>query len=188
MKKFNLYCTEAACFRRDSSFKNKPGEDPYKPELLMNSNISLQTHEIIKSLGLSNVHLLGKCNGGWIATLLLARSNIYEGLYLAVPGIPYSIKSLKTINRKRLDEINFVFGWTEQDCYEFHWCKIGTTEKTKSKDEKERYDSIMKEFGVKNYKSFMFIANDVNGSPKKSHNKDHHELFPEMITKIIETI
>ena len=48
---------EAACFRRDSIIKNKPDNDAYKPELLMNSNISLQTNEIIKSLGLTNVHL-----------------------------------------------------------------------------------------------------------------------------------
>ena len=185
-----IYCLEydsfksdqnLACSKRDNIVKNEKDKDPYKPELLMNSNIALQIHEIIKSLDLDNVHLLGKCNGGWVASLLLSQSNIYKGLYLAVPGIPYSVKNLNDIDRKRLNEINFVFGWTKQDELKFHWEKF-------SFEEKERYDFIMKGINPAKYISYMFVNIDANGSESKADSKIYHELFPDMITKIIQTL
>lgn len=119
----------------------------------MNNNIASFLHNIIKTnLNLNKVHLLGKCNGAFVVTLLLLKEllpkdNIYKGLYLAVPGIPNNVKMLqKFYNKKRLKQINFVFGWG-----------------VKSNDEKKRYDETMKNISKANkiklkYLSKMYVS------------------------------
>ena len=144
-----------------------------------NTIIAKLTKNIIISLELSNIHLLGKCNGSWIATILITLDDRFKGLYLAVACIPFSVKDLEKINSKKLEEIKFIFGWTLQDTYDYIWG-------VKSFEEKERYDLIMKNFKEKytniNYKSFMYDYNCAHDSFM------YHEIHPEMIDDIINSI
>jgi hypothetical protein len=170
-----------ACGLRDSLDKTE--NDIYKPELDMNSEIADNVHRIIEDLRLNDVHLLGKCNGAWITILLLLKSSIYTALYLAVPGIPLSIKILETIDEKRLQAIKFIFGWTKQDGFEFNWQNTDTRAKTKSFQEKKRYDEDMEKIAAEKrielrYESFMYD----NGGPEEA--KESHEIHPDMIDYI----
>jgi hypothetical protein len=168
---------DEACGRRDMYKKTKDIDNIYKPELDMNNEIADNLNEIILQLGLTNVHLLGKCNGAWIVTLLLIKNAIYKGLYLAVPGIPFNVDILNELTIDRLKEINFVFGWVKQDGYKFNWGR-------KSFEEKEVYDKTME--AIKNikgieikYKSIMYDNMQIEDEKK------YHEIFPEMIDDII---
>jgi hypothetical protein len=176
-----------ACGLRDgldeSNELNKTKDDIYKPELDMNSEIADNVHNIIKSLGLTNVHLLGKCNGAWITILLLLKSSRYKALYLAVPGIPSSVEILKTIDITRLQTIKFIFGWTQQDGFVFNWKNAKTKTPMKSYQEKERYDKIIedikRELGIElRYESFMY------DNKKEEDDKVHHEIYTDMIDEI----
>jgi pimeloyl-ACP methyl ester carboxylesterase len=176
----NIYMIQYASFKDDQTkacdLRDTLKDDIYSPELRMNSVIANDVHNIIKSLDLINVHLLGKCNGAWITMLLLTLDPIYKALYLAVPGIPSSVDILKSIDPIRLQEIKFIFGWTQQDGYIYHW-------NIKSNQEKARYDeNIGKIQDEKNitldYKSFMYD----NGGPENS--KNAHEIYPDMIDEI----
>jgi hypothetical protein len=169
-----------ACQKRNDIDKenqsNKTKNDIYKPELDMNSEIANNVHNIIMSLGLTDVHLLGKCNGAWITILLLLKSTEYKALYLAVPGIPLSVKILETIPEDRLKTIKFIFGWVQQDGFEFPW-------NIKSNQEKDRYDSNMEKIAAEKrielrYESFMYD----NGGPEEA--KESHEIHPDMIDYI----
>jgi hypothetical protein len=170
-----------ACSIRDSC--RKTSEDIYeiyKPELDMNNEIADNLNEIILNLGLTNVHLLGKCNGAWVVSLLLIKNAIYKGLYLAVPGIPFNVNILNELTEDRLKEINFVFGWIRQDGYKFNWNR-------QSFQEKEVYDrtmeAIQKEKGIKiKYKTKMY------DNKRDEDEKIYHEIFPDMIDDIISTL
>jgi hypothetical protein len=177
----------SACQLRDTLDKSneskKSKDDIYKPESDMNSKIADNVHNIIMSLGLTDVHLLGKCNGAWITILLLLKNQIYNALYLAVPGIPLSVEILKTIDITRLQTIKFIFGWVQQDGFEFHWKNPETNTKIKSFQEKKRYDAIIRkiedEMGIKlDYTSIMY-DNDGPELPK-----DAHEIYTDMIDEI----
>jgi hypothetical protein len=168
---------DEACGRRDSYKISKDINKIYKPELDMNNEIADNLNDIIVELKLTNVHLLGKCNGAWIVTLLLIKNDIYKGLYLAVPGIPFNVNILKELTIDRLKEINFVFGWVKQDGYKFNWGN-------KSFEEKKVYDKTMEtienEKGIKmRYKSIMYDNMQIEDEKK------YHEIFPEMIDNII---
>ena len=163
-----------ACGLRDGLDESK--DDIYKPELDLNSKIADNVHNIIMSLGLTDVHLLGKCNGAWITLLLLLKNPIYNALYLAVPGIPSSVEILKRIDITRLQRIKFIFGWTQQDGFVFNW-------KIKSYQEKERYDAIIKrienDLDIKlEYTSIMY--DNGQGEP----NGNYHEIYTDMIDEI----
>lgn len=171
---------EKTGFVDDQIYKNDDyREDLYTPELEMNSKIADHIHEMIISLGLKNVHLLGKCNGAWVVTLLLLKDDIYKGLYLVVPGIAFGVNKLLDISTDRLGQISFIFGWVIQDAFPFKW---GV-----SNQEKDRYDKMIsyieeeKKITIK-YKSYMFD----NG--KEEDKKLHHEIYPEFIDIIVETI
>lgn len=152
----------------------------YTPELEMNSKIADHIHDLIENnLRLTNVHLLGKCNGAWVVTLLLLKSNIYKGLYLVVPGIAFGVDKLREIENERLEQISFIFGWVSQDAYPFKW---GV-----SNQEKNRYDRMIcdieeeKKITMK-YKSYMYN----NG--QKEDKKLYHEIYPEFIDIIVKTL
>jgi hypothetical protein len=177
----------SACQKRDEIDKknqsNKTKDDIYKPELDMNSEIADNVHNIIKSLGLTDVHLLGKCNGAWITILLLLKSIRYIALYLAVPGIPLSVEILKTIPEDRLKTIKFIFGWVQQDGFVFNWKNAETNIPIKSYQEKERYDKDIKDIeddlDIKlDYTSIMYD----NGGPEDD--RLNHEIDPRMIDEI----
>jgi len=135
------------------------------------------------SLGLTDVHLLGKCNGAWITILLLLKSTYYKALYLAVPGIPLSVEILETIPEDRLKTIKFIFGWTQQDGFVFNWKNAETNIPIKSYQEKDRYDKIITKIKGKmkielRYESFMYD----NGGPEDD--RLNHEIDPRMIDEI----
>jgi hypothetical protein len=46
----------------------------------------------------------------------------------------------------------------------------------------------MKGINPAKYISYMFVNIDANGSESKADSKIYHELFPDMITKIIQTL
>lgn len=159
----------------------------YAPELYMNNNIASFLHDIIKTdLNLNKVHLLGKCNGAWVVQLLLLKEllpkdNIYKGLYLAVPGIPNNVEILQEFyDIKRLKRINFVFGWVKQDGYRFNWG-------VKSNDEKKRYDETMKNISKANKIKLKYLSK-MYVSSGEEHEKNHHEIFPDMIDDIVKSI
>jgi len=170
-----------ACGKRDTVKKtSKDMAIIYKPELDMNEEIASNVNDIVNDLHLSNVHLLGKCNGGWIVTLLLLKNDIYKGLYLAVPGIPFNVDVLNRLSQNRLEEINFVFGWVKQDGYPFDWGN-------KSFQEKDVYDGMMKSIkdnkGIAmKYKSLMY---DNGGDVDE---KKYHEIYPQMINDIVSSL
>ena len=159
------------------TLEDKLKENIYLPELQMNSKIADYIHNIIEGFNINNdIHLLGKCNGAWIVTLLLEKSDKYKGLYLAVPGIPYSVTSLSKLDKDKLAKINFVFGWIKQDGYNFNWGR-------KSFEEKERYDMIMSDLNIKdNYKSELYDNGCINDATK------FHEIYPNMINIILESV
>jgi hypothetical protein len=172
-----------ACEERDkiktgremNKLTNEEIDKIYKPEFDMNNQIANNINQIITSENLYNVHLLGKCNGAWIVTLLLLKNDNYEGLYLAVPGIaPPNVKILENLSIDRLNTINFVFTWVKQDGYQFNWEK-------KSFQEKKNYDENMKIIRPKKYKSIMYDNGQVVDP------KIYHEMYPEMIDDIIKS-
>lgn len=138
----------------------------YKAEIDLNIEIASIMNKIItEDLKLKNVHLLGKCNGGFVGLELVSMSNIYKALYLAVPGSPIHIQPLTKLSAKRLKEIDFIFGWNDNDDYKFNFTP-------ESRMEKDIYDSEMEKLGVSKYKSYMFPAG--NG----------HEINADLINKI----
>lgn len=173
-----------ACNERDIKAKEGENDDAiYQPELDMNNTIANYLNDIIiDKLHITNVHLLGKCNGAWVVSLLLKKNERCEGLYLAVPGIPFNVTNLEEIDKVRLLEINFVFGWVQQDALKFHWGK-------KSYEEKDIYDSTMriieedKKIKLK-YKSKMYNYD----AELKEDGKNYHEIFPSMIDDIVNSM
>ena len=161
-------------YKKELSLDDKLEGEYYEPELQMNERIADYVDKIITKLKLSNIHLLGKCNGAWIVTLLLAKSVEYKSLYLAVPGIPYSVKSLESIPVSRLKEINFIFGWIKQDRYEFNWNQT-------SYEEISRYKKITKDLNIK-------VIYDEYDNGCKADKKNYHEIYPKMIDIILESL
>ena len=97
---------------------------------------------------------------------------------MAVPAIPFGIYDyLSKIDNYYLQNIKFIFAWTLQDYFPFHWNML-------SYQEKERYDNEIKQFEYAsdihlNYSSIMY---DNNLEPD---NKKYHEIYPNMLTEII---
>jgi len=174
-----------ACSRRNIIKNNNENyHNIYQPELDMNNTIAdYLNHIIINKLNIKNVHLLGKCNGAWVVSLLLEKDEQYKGLYLAVPGIPFDVQNLNTIDNARLSKINFVFGWVQQDAFKFHWDR-------KSYEEKDIYDDRMKiiqkdDKKIKlKYKSKMYNYDTELGEDSKNY----HEIFPTMLDDIVKSI
>jgi hypothetical protein len=176
----DLACTE----RDDIKSKNNDNYHKiYEPELDMNNTIADYLNDIIiNELRITNVHLLGKCNGAWVVSLLLEKHEQYKGLYLAVPGIPFDVQNLNIIDNARLSKINFVFGWVQQDAFKFHWNR-------KSYEEKNIYESTMriiqKDKKIKlKYKSKMYNYD----TELVEDSKNYHEIFPTMIDDIVNSI
>jgi hypothetical protein len=156
----------------------------FEPELELNNKIAKIINFIIKDLKLSHIHLLGKCNGAWIATILITNETspeIYKGLYLAVPGIPGSVEDLKKLDVNKLKDINFVFGWIKQDAYNFKWGK-------KSFEEKDRYDKIMQDIIDKNIDIDIKYHSHIYDNNCQAHPNIFHEIYPDMIESIIRTL
>ena len=143
----------------------------YESEIRLNIEMSKMINEIISTkLGLTNVHLLGKCAGGGISIELVSQSDIYKSLYLAVPGSPIHIKPLTKLSTERLTSMNFIFGWNENDIYPFNFVKESRMEKATYDEEISKMEKSM---NIKiYYESHMFTPG--NG----------HEINEKLIDKI----
>jgi hypothetical protein len=156
----------------------------YQGAHVLNNKIAETMNNLIIKLKFTNVHLLGKCNGAWISTLLLLKNVNCKALYLSVPGIPpsipyykyYGLERLAWLPSERLAEIRFMFSWNTQDEYEFHW-------KVRSIKEKSRYDEFMSTLpSYVDYRSFEFnYIGQKSGGPTC---KKHHEIHPDFLKEI----
>jgi len=153
----------------------------YNPEAALNDKIATFINNIlINEFKISSsIYLLGKSNGGWIATLLLEKNDIYNGLFLAIPGIPTGITTLKHIKPERLRSIIFIISWVEEDEFQFSFYGV-------SNKEKDRYDlqmhKLQRKVGRLNYQSYI----DKNGG--EPHDKNQHEMYLGMINYIVSII
>ena len=78
----------------------------YKDEIDLNIEIASIMNEIITSkLELKNVHLLGKCNGGFVALELVSMSDIYKALYRQVLKLSTPYLTLKALGTSVLFQI-----------------------------------------------------------------------------------
>ena len=146
----------------------------YGPEREFTNKLAEDLHTLIKDkLKLTNVHLLGKCQGGSnVISIISTGDDIYKGLYLAVPGAAYNIEPLYKLSSERLEDITFIFGWNKDDEYGFGF-NISINEKAVYDEE---IGKLEEKKNVKlNYESYVFKPG--NG----------HEINPELITKIAKT-
>ena len=154
--------------------------DIYKSESDLNKKIAKTFHKLItEKLNItSNIELLGKCAGAGVMLELTAyNTKLYNTLYFAVPGIPFSIEKLFSYSKQRLSKMKFVFGWVKQDEYLYHWG-------IKSCDEKKmRYEPLMAELeGMKKISidyNYIMDDNSLNGDSKK-----YHEISTSLIKQI----
>lgn len=167
--------------------KFKYREDKNAAEIEMNNHISKTIDILIGKIGLSNVHLLGKCAGGGVAISLVERSKPrYTGLFLAVPSCATNIN---TLSADVLDNVMIRVNWNLNDSYAYPWQK-DEGEGEYSVDEKPIYDKtierFMKEGRRINYVSFMFSP-DIKTLEYKtpSHRKPGHEIHRKFIDYIV---
>jgi hypothetical protein len=85
-----------------------------KGEIEMYTELGAIVDKVIRCLGLTNVHLLGKSAGGGTAMNIVYTNPIYKRLYLAVPAHPTYCKSLEKLGA-RLNEMKVIIGWNEND-------------------------------------------------------------------------
>jgi len=166
-----------ACDERDTIVDPNP-DAKYQPEEDLNMKIAGKIDEILRvQLKLTNIHLLGKCNGGAVLIDTLVRDEynpekIYNALYLAVPGSYFNVRPLEKMSKDRLKEIKFIFRWRQQDAYQFKWGK--------SNEEKAKYEAKMTELGVDDCACEMYD----DGTPELA--KDAHEIDPKFVDRIVE--
>ena len=121
-----------ACSKRDENI-NKGETDfemIYQPETHLNDELGDVIDKLLHHIGLTNVHLLGKCAGGGVAIHIFTKSNIYDALYLGVPGSPTAIKHI-TDNIDTIHNKKFIFGWDQRDEFGFNWKKKSNEEITR---------------------------------------------------------
>jgi len=83
-------------------------------EIDMYNELSAIVDKVIRCLGITKVHLLGKSAGGGTAMNIVSTNPIYERLYLAVPAHPTFCKSLEKLG-PRLNEMKVIIGWNGND-------------------------------------------------------------------------
>ena len=143
----------------------------YGNEIKLDDEIAGIINEIItEKLGLRNVHILGKCQGGSVSIQLVSKSDVYKALYLAVPGSPSHITPLYKISKERLEKMNFIFGWNDNDDYAFNFTLASINEKAKYDEEIGKLEFEKK--ANLNYQSYHFTPGNK------------HEINPELISKI----
>ncbi len=149
--------------------------DVYDGEIRLSQEMAKLIHKlIVENLGLKKVHLLGKCAGGAICIDLVNESDIYEALYLAVPGSPIHILPLYNLSKERLENMHFIFGWNENDDFAFNFNKRSSTEKEIYDEEMGKLEAA-KNVGI-NYESYMF--REGNG----------HQPNPKLFDKIAKSV
>jgi aromatic ring-cleaving dioxygenase len=169
-----------ACSIRDEIRKSKDEadfeenlEEIYQSETDLNEELGIIVDKLLRSIGLTKVHLLGKCAGGGVAIHVLTKSNIYDALYLGVPASPTAIKHL-TINYKNIHNKLLIFTWDQRDAYQFDWNK-------KSNEEITRYENYVPNIKF-NYN--IIITKRFHMNTNETDPKNFHEV-PNGLFKLI---
>ena len=157
-----------ACQMRDKNKSTKTSlEEIYQPETDLNEELGTIIDKLFRCMGLTKVHLLGKCAGGGVAIHVFTKSDIYEALYLGVPASPTSIKHIiDNIDYANIHNKKFIFAWDQMDAYPFDWG-------IKSNEEKERYDKY-KDTLIKNHNTV--ITAQFNTETDETDAKKYHEI------------
>lgn len=182
-----------ACEERDRIKDNGETdfETIYQPETHLNEELGYVIDKLLNYIGLTNVHLLGKCAGGGVAIHVFTKSDIYDALYLGVPGSPTAIKHI-TDNIDTIHNKQFIFGWDQRDEFKFNWGKksneefiryIQTCISTKSKIKSNGNKLIFAQFNDDNtnISRIEYIDNqrdyfETNPPTDVKHEKDYHEV------------
>jgi len=157
-------------FSKDHIFSDEEIEEIYQPETDLNNELGTIVDKILRAIGLTKVHLLGKCAGGGVAIHTFTKSEIYDALYLGVPASPTDVKHL--LDKNISDKI-FIFGWDSRDAYPFNWGK-------KSNQEIERYRETMKQLESNNK---VILEEFETGDENESK---YHEIPSGLFDLIIE--
>lgn len=163
-----VQCQKEACEKRDTLPDGDANK--FRFEEFMNQKIAHNIHQHIEENNFTNVHLLGKCNGAWVALeLFLLGKGVYKNLYSAVPGIPPN-GILEKLKAEEYKGSKILFGFVAQDAFPFLWGK--------SNQELSRYKRELQGISV------SFQTYNIAGA--EPHEKDHHELPAAMIQDIID--
>jgi len=184
-KKINDYKDDSGKLKYDlanieSNYKWRAFKN--EDEIALNEEVSIIIDKILRAMNLRNVHILGKSAGAGIAIHIMNKSDIYTGLFLAVPSSPLNIRLLRNLSKEKLETIKFRFAWIVEDIYDFDWHQE-EKKNEKSKDEKKYYDAeieyIRKNIApVNNYNSYLYNGNE------ETKPSDNHEIHPDFLDAI----
>jgi hypothetical protein len=159
-----------SCSIRDEIRKSKDEADfeknlkeIYKSETDLNEELGIIIDKLLRSIGLTKVHLLGKCAGGGVAIHIFTKSNIYGALYLGVPASPTGIEHLVD-NINNIHNKLFIFGWDQRDAYQFDWNKKSNEEITRYEKHKTFFEIFNNNFIIK-----QFHKDTTETDPKNFH-------------------
>ncbi len=126
--------------KSENENKSIKREEYYESEMkLYDTCAQAIDYVMMNHFKLTNIEVLGKSEGGCIATYLVIKKPIYTALYLAVPYGPFNVMKLRQLGSNRLKNMRFHFGWAIDDTYMFPWGR-------QSNEEKSVYDKTMEEF------------------------------------------
>jgi hypothetical protein len=150
-------------------------EEIYQSETDLNEELGIIVDKLLRSIGLTKVHILGKGKGGGIAIHVFTKSNIYDALYLGVPESPTAIIHLVN-NNKNLQNKLLIFTWDQRDAYQFDWNK-------KSNEEITRYEKYIPyiKFNINTIITKRFHT-DTDETDSQIYHEVPNGLF-ELITK-----
>jgi len=141
----------------------------YKEEVVMFEQFGNILDKVIRCLGLTNVHLLGKSSGGGLTMNIVYKNPIYTRLYLAVPAHPTFCKSIEKLG-DRLNKMKLIIGWNQNDDQ-----KLG---RIPSCEQMELYEPILAKlksiYPKFEYKQYRFTPGNK------------HEINPELLKLIID--
>jgi hypothetical protein len=161
-----------ACSKRDiNKGTTDEHKEIYQPEIDLNEELGIIIDKLLRSMGLINVHLLGKCAGGGVTIHIFTKSpEIYKALYLAVPASPTNVEHLleyKNIMKNK----TFIFAWNSNDNLLFDWNR-------ESKDEIIYYSNTIQELAENNNKIILESFDEkIDGDDPKRHHEIPNGLF-----------
>ena len=168
------------------AFKNKD-------EISFQEDISYIIDKIVRAKDLKNVHILGKSAGAGIAIHIMDKSEVYTGLFLAVPSSPLNVLLLRDLPKERLKNIKFRFMWIKQDGMVFDWQKdegINLENESRNLHEKELYDSEMKYIkenlsdNILNYVSNTYEGINEGPNETKTCKPGHHDIHKDFLVNL----
>jgi hypothetical protein len=152
-----------ACKERDD-LKAANNKEIYKPEIDLNELLGSIVDKLLRSINLTNVHVLAKCAGAGVGIHTFTKSDIYDALYLGVPASPKDVQHLLT---KESNNKKFIFAWDKRDAYKFLWGL--------SNSEIEKYRKTMKPLEKNN-----IVKIEMYGDDTPPHDKNFHEVPHEL--------